>query len=73
MLKEALPEAKTLLGPKDFIFQQNNAPIYTASVVKVFLEAKNLHLLNWPSYIPGLNTMENLRGYIVFKFYEGEK
>lgn len=42
------------------IFQQDNAPIHTANLVKNWLDDNAIALLDWPPYSPDLNPIENV-------------
>ena len=42
------------------VFQQDNASVHTASVVKQFMETQGVHVLEWPDVSPDLNPIENL-------------
>jgi len=42
------------------IFQQDSAPSHTARVVKGWLAANNVQVLDWPGNSPDLNQIENL-------------
>ena len=45
-------------GPK--VFQQDNAPIYTAKWTMNFLEESGMEVLEWPPQLPDLNPIEHL-------------
>ena len=62
-------EWRCLCG-EEWIFPQDNAAIYDASLTKYSLEQK-IRLLDHPACSPDLNPIENLWGLIVAKFYEG--
>ena len=53
------------------IFQQDNAAIHNASVTKKYLLEQKIRLLDHPACSPDLSPIENLRGLIVAKVYEG--
>ncbi len=44
----------------DSIFMHDNAPIYTARLVKNWLEEQAFEVMIWPLYSPNLNPIENL-------------
>ena len=67
-----LPVAEELCG-KNWILQQDNAPIHTSNETKIWLKSKNIDVLEWPPYSPDLNPMENLWGYLVRKVYANNK
>ena len=73
ILEIAFPEAEEILEGETFIFQHDNAPIHTARVVKRYLEYKNVSVLNWPPYSPGLNIVENLWGWLSRQIYSEGK
>lgn len=71
LLESAFPAMKELFGPIPWIFQQDNAPIHNARVIKTFLAAENVELLSWPPYSPDLNIIENVWGWLTRQIYEG--
>lgn len=66
----------TKIGGQNYIFQQDNAPIHTAKVVKSWFEQqkmKGFGLLSWPALSPDLNPIENSWGLIVRSVYKNGK
>ena len=46
------------------VFQQDNAPVHTASAIKNFLLENEWEGLDWPPYSPDLNSIENLSAIV---------
>ena len=40
---------------------QDNAPIYTARIVKAWFQERDIDIVNWLPYSPDLNLIENLQ------------
>lgn len=57
-------------GVEDAIFQQDNAPVHTAHVVRDWLADQEFQVMNWPPYSPDLNPIENLWALLKAKIYE---
>lgn len=55
-----LPYIDGLEGQENYIFQEDNAPIHTARVVKSWKDENSITTLPWPAQSPDLNPIENL-------------
>jgi len=44
----------------DTIFMQDNALIYKAEIVKNWLQEQDFIVMEWPSYLPNLNSIEHV-------------
>lgn len=71
ILEDAFPRFNDTFGPLPWIYQQDNAPIHTANIIKTWISQQNVELLPWPPYSPDLNIMENVWGWLSRKVYEG--
>ena len=63
----AIPSLTHYLGDNEAIFQQDNAPCYTAGSVKSWMKRNNVRVLNWPGISPHLNPIEHVWTYIAKK------
>ena len=52
------------IDPAKFIFQQDNASIHTAKVVKEYIRDKNINVLVWPPNSSDISPIERLWAYI---------
>ncbi|KAJ5117887.1 hypothetical protein N7526_010910 [Penicillium atrosanguineum] len=57
-------------GIEGAIFQQDNAPVHTAFVVRDWLAEQEFEIMNWPPYSPDLNPIENLWALLKAKIYD---
>ncbi|OGE49971.1 hypothetical protein PENARI_c019G06796 [Penicillium arizonense] len=67
LYRQILP---TLISNQDGIFQYDNAPTHTASVVQRALADMDIEVMEWPPYSPDLNPIENLWALLKAKIYE---
>ena len=67
----SLAQERCRLCGEEWIFQQDNAAIHNASITNKYLLDQKIRLLDHPACSPNLNPIENLRGLIVAKVYEG--
>lgn len=70
MLENKFPKIREIFGPLPWIFQQDNAPVHTAGVVRNWISMQNVETLSWPPYSPDLNIIENVWGWLTRKVYE---
>ena len=60
ILSQHLVEDAPRIMGRGWIFQQDNDPKHTAGETQNFFEEHGIKLLDWPSYSPDLNPIENL-------------
>lgn len=59
--RRALPQLREWSeGGEEFIFMHDGAPCHTARVIKQYLAAENVRVLDWPGNSPDLNPLENM-------------
>ena len=59
ILRKHIPEVKVMLGD-EFRWQQDNDPKHTSHRAMAFLQENVPEVIDWPSYSPDLNPIENL-------------
>ena len=67
----SLAQDRRRLCREEFIFQQDNAAIHNASITKKYLLEQKIRLHDHSACSPNFNPIENSRGLIVVKVYEG--
>ena len=68
-----LAQERRCLCGEGWIFQQDNAAVYIASITKKYLLKQKIRPLDHQVYPPDVNPIENLCGLIDVKIYEGER
>lgn len=71
VLQKAFPQFSEIFGPIQWTYQQDNAPIHIARVIKQRIKDQNVNLLEWPPYSPDINIIENIWGLLSRRVYEG--
>lgn len=70
ILKRKKIHMKLKLGSYNFIFQQDNASIYSAMLVKTWVKINKIGILEWPFRSPDPNIIENVWGWLTRKLYD---
>lgn len=52
-------QADAIFG-ENWIFQHDNAVVHTSDVTKMFTEANDIEVLDWPAKLPDLNVIYNV-------------
>jgi hypothetical protein len=67
-----LPFAHLKYGTS-IVFQQDNAPIHSSRMTKVFFAEQSIEVLDWPARSPDLNPIENLWATMALRVYRDGK
>ncbi|CAH2092976.1 unnamed protein product [Euphydryas editha] len=73
VINEQITSHATRIAGNNFIFQQDNASVHRAQVVKDYFAEKNIQILEWPAYSPDLNIIENCWGDLSRAVYRGSR
>jgi len=60
LISEQIERHATRISGEMFTFQQDNAAVHSAKVVKSYFTANNIPLLEWPARSPDIRIIENL-------------
>ncbi|CAK9827463.1 Transposable element Tc3 transposase [Anthophora retusa] len=69
ILKTAKIRIFDVVRDNQWIFQQDNASIHSAKLVKDWFEEQEITCLEWPALSPDVNIIENVWGYLSRKVY----
>lgn len=72
-LETQLPKIQSIMGGKNWIFQQDNAGLHTAKIVMSWFQQRNVQLLEWPALSPDLNIIENIWSWLSRMVYADGK
>ena len=65
ILDECLwPSMSNFFPDSNFLFQEDNAPIHKARIVKEYFRNHHVSPISWPAYSPDLNPIENCWAYL---------
>jgi len=53
--------------------QQDNAPIHTARIIKLWFETNSISILDWRARFPDLNIIKNVWGLLAKEVYKDVK
>ena len=73
MLNKCLLPFASEQCPRDWIYQQDNAPSHVSNAMKQFLSESTVDVLPWPAKSPDQNIIENLCGILVYDVYKNAK
>ena len=73
LIKNQIQTYARRIARKKYLFQQDNAAVHTARIVKDYFQAENIKVLNWPTRSADLNIIKNVWRRLSRILYEDRK